>query len=240
MSESLPTVYLARHGETAWTISRQHTGRTDLPLTARGEDDAWSLHGRLRGLAFDRVFVSPLRRARQTSLLAGFGDEAVAVADLTEWDYGEYEGLTTAEIRRERPGWSLFRHGCPGGESVAAVGARADRVIARLRGMPGRILVFGHGQFFGVLAARWVRLPPGEARRFVHRSASLSILGYEHGPEDPAIRLWNDDGHAVLVRPGGTQNAPTSFVHDRPRFAGHARSCRTGPTSSTASTRPPE
>ena len=133
MSESLPEIYLARHGETAWTISRQHTGRTDLPLTARGEDNAWGLHDRLRGLAFDRVFVSPLRRARQTCLLAGFAEPAICVADLTEWDYGDYEGLTTAQIRRERPGWSLFRDGCPGGESVAAVGARADRIIKRLR-----------------------------------------------------------------------------------------------------------
>jgi broad specificity phosphatase PhoE len=202
MSESLPEVYLARHGETAWTISHQHTGRTDLPLTARGEDNAWGLHDRLRGQAFSRVFVSPLRRARQTCLLAGFGEHAVNVADLTEWDYGEYEGLTTVEIRRKRPGWSLFRDGCPGGESVAAVGARADRVIARLRSMPGRILVFGHGHFFRVLAARWVGLPPGDANRFVLGTAALSILGYEHGPEDPAIRLWNDDRHAVPAGKG--------------------------------------
>ena len=202
MIGSLPEVYLARHGETAWTISRQHTGRTDLPLTARGEDNAWGLHDRLRGLAFDRVFVSPSRRARQTCLLAGFAEHAVAVADLTEWDYGKYEGLTTAEIRRERPGWSLFRDGCPGGESVAAVGDRADRVIGRLRSMPGHVLVFGHGHFFRVLAARWVGLPPGDASRFVLGTAALSILGYEHGPEDPAIRLWNDEGHAV---PAGTR-----------------------------------
>jgi broad specificity phosphatase PhoE len=202
MSESLPEVYLARHGETAWTISHQHNGRTDLPLTARGEDNAWGLHDRLRGLAFDRVFVSPLRRARQTCLLAGFGEQAVSVADLTEWDYGEYEGLTTAEIRRKRPGWSLFRHGCPGGESVAAVGARADRVIARLRSMPGRLLVFGHGHFFRALAARWVGLPPGDANRLELGTAALSVLGYEHGPEDPVIRLWNDDGHAAAAGTG--------------------------------------
>jgi len=199
MSESLPEVYLARHGETAWTISRQHTGRTDLPLTARGEDNAWGLHDRLRGLAFDRIFVSPLRRVRQTCLLAGFGEQAVPVADLTEWDYGEYEGLTTAEIRCQRPVWSLFRHGCPGGESVAAVGDRADRVIARLRSMPGRILVFGHGHFFRVLAARWVGLSPGDASRFVLGTASLSILGYEHGLRDPAICLWNDDRHTATA-----------------------------------------
>lgn len=205
MSATLPEVYLARHGETAWTVSRQHTGRTDLPLTARGEDNAWGLHDRLRGLVFDRVFVSPLRRARQTCRLAGFGEQAVPVADLTEWDYGEYEGLTTAEIRGRRPGWSLFRDGCPGGESVAAIGARADGVIAVLRRMPGRTLLFGHGHFFRVLAARWVGLPPGDASRFVLGTAALSILGYEHGPEDPAIVLWNDDHHAVTAgarRPG--------------------------------------
>ena len=199
MSETLPEIYLARHGETAWTISRQHTGRTDLPLTERGEDNAWGLHGRLRGLAFGRVFVSPLRRARQTCLLAGFGEQAVAVADLTEWDYGEYEGLTTAKIHSKCPGWSLFRDGCPGGESVAAVGARADRVVARLRPLPGRTLVFGHGHFFRVLAARWLGLSPGDASRFVLGTAALSILGYEHGPEDPAICLWNDDGHAMTA-----------------------------------------
>jgi broad specificity phosphatase PhoE len=197
MSETLPAIYLARHGETAWTISRQHTGRTDLPLTERGEDNAWGLHDRLRGMAFDRVFISPLRRSRQTCLLAGFGEQAVLVADLTEWEYGEYEGLTTAEIRRERPGWSLFRDGCPGGESVADVGARADRVIERLRALPGRVLVFGHGHFFRVLAARWLGLAPGQASHFVLGTAALSVLGYEHGLDDPAILLWNDDRHAV-------------------------------------------
>jgi probable phosphoglycerate mutase len=214
MNGSLPEVYLARHGETAWTISHQHTGRTDLPLTARGEDNAWGLHERLRGVVFDRVFVSPLRRARQTCLLAGFAEHAVAVADLTEWDYGKYEGLTTAEIRRERPGWSLFRDGCPGGESVTAVGARADRVIGRLRLTPGRTLVFGHGHFFRVLAARWVGLPPGDASRFVLGTAALSILSYEHGPEDPAIRLWNDDGHAM---PAGTRRHGVAAAIGRDR-----------------------
>jgi probable phosphoglycerate mutase len=214
MSETLPEIYLARHGETAWTISRQHTGRTDLPLTERGEDNAWGLHDRLRGLVFDRVFVSPLRRARQTCLLAGFGEQAVDVPDLTEWDYGQYEGLTTAEIRRQRPGWSLFRDGCPGGESVAAVGARADRVLARLRAMPGHVLIFGHGHFFRVLAARWVGLPPGDASRFVLGTAALSILGYEHGLQDPAIRLWNDDRHTATAVTG-RRGAAASIGRDR-------------------------
>jgi probable phosphoglycerate mutase len=200
MSGTLPEVYLARHGETAWTVVGQHTGRTNLPLTPRGEDNAWGLRYRLRGLAFDRVFVSPLRRARQTCLLAGFGEQAVSVADLTEWEYGDYEGLTSAEIRRQRPGWSLFRDGCPGGESVAAVGERADRIIARLRSMPGRVLIFGHGQFLSVLAARWIGLPPGDASGFVLGTAALSIVGYEQGLDDPAIRLWNDDRHAAPAR----------------------------------------
>jgi broad specificity phosphatase PhoE len=133
MSESLPEVYLARHGETAWTISGQHTGRTNIPLTARGEANARSLGERLKGQMFERVFASPLDRARRTCELAGFGGRARFESDLLEWDYGAYEGRTTAEIRAERPGWYLFRDGSLGGESVDAVGARADRVVARLR-----------------------------------------------------------------------------------------------------------
>jgi probable phosphoglycerate mutase len=197
MSESLPEVYLARHGETEWTVTRRHTGRTDLRLTARGEDNARGLRERLRGLAFDRVFVSPLQRARRTCELAGFGDRAVIIADLSEWDYGSYEGRRTDEIHRERPGWRLFRDGCPGGESVAEVGARADRVIGRLRSLPGHVLLFGHGHFFRVLAARWLGLPAEDARYFVLGTAALSVLGYEHTPDEPAILLWNDDRHAV-------------------------------------------
>jgi broad specificity phosphatase PhoE len=197
MSELLPEVYLARHGETEWTISRQHTGRTDLRLTRRGEDNARGLSKRLQGLTFDRVFVSPLQRAHRTCELAGFGDRAMSVADLTEWDYGSYEGRRTDEIRRERPGWHLFRDGCPGGESVADIGARADRVIGRLRSLPGHVLIFGHGHFFRVLAARWLGLSPAEGSHFVLGTAALSVLGYEHGLDNPAILLWNDDRHAV-------------------------------------------
>src|SRR5579872_7187027 len=156
MSEVLPEIYLARHGETAWTISHQHTGRTDIPLTERGERNARSLRDRLRGMTFDKVLVSPMQRARRTGELAGFGDLVQVDPDLMEWDYGDYEGRTTAEIRKERPEWYLFRDGCPGGESVAAVGARADRVIARLRAVEGRGLLFGHSHFFRVLAARWL------------------------------------------------------------------------------------
>ena len=194
---SLPEVYLARHGETAWTLTGQHTGRTDIPLTARGERNAQSLAQRLTGVVFARVLTSPLSRALRTCELAGFGGQAEIDADLQEWDYGQYEGQRTADIRQERPGWDLFRDGCPGGESVEVVGARADRVMARLRGVEGNVLVFSHGHFLRVLAARWLGLPAGAARHFVLSTAALSILGYEHTRDEPALRLWNDDRHAV-------------------------------------------
>jgi broad specificity phosphatase PhoE len=197
MSDSLPEIYLARHGETAWTVSHQHTGHADIPLTERGERNARSLGERLRGMTFAKVMTSPLSRARRTALLAGFGDVAQVVPDLMEWDYGLYDGKTTAEIRQEQPAWSLFRDGCPGGESVAAVGARADRVVTRLRGCGGRTLLFGHGHFFRVVAARWLGLPPSNARLFFLSTAALSVLGYEHSTLEPAVRLWNDDRHVT-------------------------------------------
>jgi broad specificity phosphatase PhoE len=197
MHASLPEVYLARHGETAWTITGQHTGRTDIPLTARGEQNALSLRQRLNGVTFAKVLVSPLSRARRTCELAGFGDTAEVDPALHEWDYGEYEGRRTADIRQERPGWDLFRDGGPGGESVAVVGVRADRVIARLRAIDGHVLLFSHPHFLRVLAARWLGLPAGDARLFVLSTAALSILGYEHNLEEPAIRPWNDDRHVV-------------------------------------------
>jgi broad specificity phosphatase PhoE len=195
MANELPEVYLARHGETAWTLSRQHTGRSDIPLTARGESNARSLGDRLRGLEFHRVLTSPLARARRTCELAGFHGNAVIDEDLLEWDYGEFDGKTTAEIHRDQPNWLLFRDGCPGGESVEQIGARADRLIARLRVLDGRQLLFGHGHFFRVLAARWLGLPPGDGRLLYLGTASLSIQGYEHSLSEPAIRLWNDDRH---------------------------------------------
>ncbi len=197
MKESLPSVYLARHGETAWSLSGRHTGRTDIPLTERGEDNARRLRGRLEGITFTEILVSPLQRARRTCELAGFAATATVYPDLVEWDYGDYEGRRTADIRRERPGWYLFRDGCPGGESLAAVGARADRVIARLRAGSGRVLLFGHGHFSRVLAARWIDLATEEARHLMLSTASLSIVGYEHTLDDPAILLWNDDHHAI-------------------------------------------
>ncbi len=195
---ALPEIYLARHGETEWTITGRHTGRTDLPLTARGERNAARLGERLRGIAFEMVMTSPLLRARRTCELAGFGDRAVLEPNLVEWEYGDYEGRTSTEIREGRPGWDIFRDGCPGGESPDAVGVRADRVIARLRSAPGgKLLLFGHAHFFRVLAARWIALVASDARHFVLSTAALSILGYEHPPADPAILLWNECRHTV-------------------------------------------
>jgi probable phosphoglycerate mutase len=197
MSTSLPEIYLARHGETAWTISRQHTGLTDIPLLRQGEEDAIQLGQRLDGLAFAKILVSPLGRARRTCEMAGFGSKAEVDLELHEWNYGDYEGRRTADIRQERPGWYLFRDGCPGGESVAAIGARADRVISRLRTVNGDVLLFSHGHFLRVLTARWLGLPAGDAHLFVLSTAALSILGYEHRLEEPAILLWNDNCHVL-------------------------------------------
>jgi broad specificity phosphatase PhoE len=197
MSTALPEIYLARHGETAWTISRQHTGRTDISLLAQGERDAIQLGQQLEDVVFTKVLVSPLQRARQTCELAGFGAKAEVDADLCEWGYGDYEGRRTADIRAERPDWLLFRDGCPGGESVAAISARADRVIARLRAIDGHILIFSHGHFLRILAARWLGLTGQDARLFLLSTAALSILGYEHNREEPAVRLWNDNRHVL-------------------------------------------
>jgi len=197
MSENLPVVYLARHGETAWSLTGQHTGLTDLPLTARGERNAISLGDRLRGLAFARVFTSPLQRAVRTCELAGFRAAAEVDADLVEWNYGEYEGRRTADIFNERPGWQLFRDGCPGGESPAQVATRADRVVRRVRAVPGNVLLFSSGHFLRVLAARWLGEGTAAGRYFGLNTASLSALGYEHNPSHPVIRLWNDDHHTV-------------------------------------------
>jgi broad specificity phosphatase PhoE len=197
MSQPLPEIYLARHGETAWTISHQHTGRSDIPLTERGERNARSLGERLRGMTFARVFTSPLARSRRTAELAGFGDVAQGDPDLMEWDYGHYDGKTTAEIRKENPDWSLFRDGATGGESVEAVACRADRVVARLRSVDGHVLLFGHGHFFRVLAARWLGLTAADGRSYYLSTASLSVLGYEHNRDEPVIRHWNDDRHVT-------------------------------------------
>lgn len=189
---SLQEIYIVRHGETEWSRSGRHTGRTDLPLTPRGEVDALALSERLRGIDFARVFTSPRQRARRTCELAGLGAAAQVDADLAEWDYGDYEGRKSAEIVAERPGWLIFRDGAPGGETPVAVSARADRVIARLRTLEGRIALFTHGHFGRVLAARWLGLPVSEARYFLLNPASLSILGCEHAnPAEPVIVRWN-------------------------------------------------
>jgi broad specificity phosphatase PhoE len=195
MSELLSIVYLARHGETAWSLSGQHTGRTDLPLTDRGERNARALGERLRGLTFIKVFTSPLQRAKRTCELAGFGRVAEIDPDLVEWDYGQYEGRRTVDIHAEHPDWQLFRDGCPGGESPDQIGARADRVIACLRGVEGNVLVFSSGHFLRVLGARWLNLEAAAGRYLLLSTASLSALGYEHNRAEPAIRLWNETRH---------------------------------------------
>ena len=197
MSSPLPVVCLARHGETAWSLAGRHTGLTDVPLTERGERDARALGDRLRGIAFARVFTSPLQRASRTCALAGFGGIAVADADLVEWNYGEYEGLRTAEILAQRPGWSLFRDGCPGGETLAAIGARADRMIARARAIDGNVLFFSSGHILRVITARWLGLDAAAGRYFLLSTASLSALGYEHDRSEPVIRLWDDTRHLL-------------------------------------------
>jgi broad specificity phosphatase PhoE len=195
MSSPLPIVYLARHGETAWSLTGQHTGLTDLPLTERGERNARRLGERLAGLAFAKVFTSPLKRAVRTSELAGFGSVAVVDPDLVEWDYGAYEGRTSADILRERPDWDLFRDGCPGGETPQQVAARADRAIAGIRAIGADVLAFSSGHFIRVFAARWVGGEHLPGRKFMLTTASLSAVGYEHTLSRPVIRLWNDDRH---------------------------------------------
>ena len=195
MSSELPVLYLARHGETEWSLSGQHTGLTDLPLTRRGEQNAVALGERLAGLNFRTVLTSPLQRASRTCELAGFGEVAEIDRDLLEWNYGDYEGLRTAEIRAKRPDWDLFRDGCPNGESPAQVGARADRVVARIRDVRADVLIFSSGHILRVLAARWLGLQPDAARYLLLNTASLSVMGYEHDVSRPVIRLWNATRH---------------------------------------------
>jgi broad specificity phosphatase PhoE len=198
MSEGLPVIYLARHGETTWSLSGQHTGLTDLPLTERGERNARRLGERLNGLTFAKVFTSRLQRAARTCELAGFGRVAEVEPDLHEWDYGQYEGRRTVEIHAERPDWQLFRDGCPGGESPEQVGARADRVVSRVRAVQGDVLLFSSGHFLRVFAARWLGLEPGAGRYFLLSTASLSALGYEHNRSEPVIRLWDETRHVGI------------------------------------------
>ena len=192
MSAALPQLFLARHGDTAWTDSRKHTGRTDIPLNERGEEHARQMGVRLRGFSFVKVFTSPLQRASKTCELAGFGGVAEVDPDLTEWDYGDLEGLLTSDILKRWPGWELYRDGCPGGESPEAVAMRADRFIKRVHGMSGDILAFSSGHIIRMIAARWNGLAPAAGRVFFCRPASVGVLGFEHdNREEPVIRLWN-------------------------------------------------
>lgn len=195
MSETFPVVYLARHGETPWSLTGQHTGLTDLPLTERGEENARRLGEPLRRLTFAKVFTSPLRRAMRTCELAGFQSVAEVDRDLVEWNYGEYEGRTTVEILRERPAWQLFRDGCPGGESPQQIAARADRVVRQARAVAGNVLLFSSGHFLRVLATRWIDIEPVNGQSLMLSTASLSALTYESNLSRPAIRLWNDTHH---------------------------------------------
>jgi probable phosphoglycerate mutase len=199
MSSELPRLFLARHGDTAWTDSRQRTGRTDLPLNERGEERARQLGERLRRFSFARVFTSPLQRASKTCALAGFGEVAVVDTDLVEWDYGRFEGKMTKEVVKEQPGWEMFRDGCPGGESSNDVAARADRFIARIRAIEveGDVLAFSSAHIIRMIAARWLDLPPAAGRFFFCRPASVGVLGFEHNSRDePIIAVWNN-----VVRP---------------------------------------
>ncbi len=193
-------IFLVRHGETAWSSSGQHTGRTDIPLTERGEREARALEPRLGELAFDYVFSSPLIRARRTAELAGFGDRLTLDPDLVEWDYGDYEGLTSPEIYERHPRWVVFDDGGPNGESPAQVRARADRFVQRLRGLRGNVIIFAHGHFGRALAVRWLGLALGAGEHFPLATASVSILGFHpRHPEVPVIARWNAAYDGQLV-----------------------------------------
>lgn len=185
-------LFLIRHGETEWSLTGQHTGRSDIPLTARGEAQAIELGQQLHGIEFSRILSSPLIRARQTCERVALNCDFACEPDLAEWDYGDYEGMTSANIRQQRPGWDVFKDGCPHGESPTQVAARADRLIARLRQETGNIALFSHGQFGAAVAARWVELALVDARHFSLDVASMSVLSFDpHHPEVPVIALWN-------------------------------------------------
>jgi broad specificity phosphatase PhoE len=195
MSERPLHILLVRHGETEWSLTGRHTGRQDIPLTSAGEDAARKLGARLRSRSFAAVFTSPLQRARRTCELCGFAGVARVVPDLMEWDYGEYEGLRSAEIRARRPDWRLFRDGCPGGESPQEIAARADRILPLLRSAGGDVLVFAHGHFLRMLMSRWMDLAPEAAARFSLDAASLSILSLDPHSGDSVVERWNDIAH---------------------------------------------
>ena len=189
-TDTAQRIVLVRHGETEWSRDGRHTGRSDVPLTEAGRAAAARLRAPLAGWKFGAVFASPMSRARETCELAGFGERAVVLDELSEWDYGEYDGLTVEEVQRHRPGWLLWRDGPVGGETLAAVASRADRVIARARSADGNALLFSHGHLLRVLAARWLKMAPAAGQRFFLATASPSVLGYEH--EWTVIRRWNE------------------------------------------------
>jgi broad specificity phosphatase PhoE len=196
-----PRVWLVRHGETAWSLSGQHTGRTDIPLTETGRAQAVALGGALADGRFGRVLTSPRQRAAETARLAGFGD-AIVDPDLAEWDYGELEGLTTPEIRERFPDWRIWTGPWPGGDSCSAIGDRADRVIERIRSSDGDVLVFSHGHLLRVLAARWIGLGPDDGGRFALSTATLSVLAWEH--DAPVIETWNEAAHLAATKAAET------------------------------------
>jgi broad specificity phosphatase PhoE len=204
MSNALPIIYLARHGETAWSLTGQHTGLTDLPLTEHGEENARALGERLSGLHFGKVFTSPLQRATRTCELAGFGAVAEVDRNLLEWDYGQYEGLTSAQIHAKRPDWQLFRDGCPGGESPGQVAARADSMIGQVRPLGTDVLLFSSGHFLRVLAACWLGLGAVGGKYLLLSTASLSALSYENNISAPVIQFWNDTRHVTASNPKNT------------------------------------
>jgi broad specificity phosphatase PhoE len=195
----LHDIWLIRHGETEWTVSRRHTGLTDLPLTRAGEEQARSLRNFLQTVSFERVFCSPLRRAVRTCELSGCGSGAEVDRDLVEWDYGDYEGEKRPQILAGRPSWIIFRDGCPNGESPSDVADRADRFLSRIRTKCGNVAVFSSGHFLRVLIARWLGLDPSAGRYFKLGTASLTVLGYDHNNTDePVIRLLNEKGRSTF------------------------------------------
>jgi broad specificity phosphatase PhoE len=206
-------VHLIRHGETEWTFSSRHTGRTDIPLTALGEDEVREWGKRLCRIPFDYVLTSPLIRAQRTCELVGLAKDMELESDLQEWDYGDYEGKSSGDIHKERPGWNVFHDGCPKGESPEEISARADRLIARLRTMGGNVALFSHGQFGSVLAARWIGLSVVEARHFPLGTASLSILSDDpHHPKVPVLELWNAAPHeAAHTAPASSTAGPMTM-----------------------------
>lgn len=193
-------IFLIRHGETQWSLAGRHTGRTDVPLTENGERRVAHLRGLLQRTKFTHVLTSPLQRARRTCELVGFGAVARVEPDLQEWDYGDFEGRTTADIRTKQPGWHLFQNGCPRGESVEQISQRADRALAEFRAMDGTIILFSHGHFLRALAVRWIGLPIQKGQHLALDTSSVGILSFENpNREMPAISLWNAGSNAAFV-----------------------------------------